>query len=419
MSRKADFGTSNCFTQTNRPVVVTPLDEHMGLDIARALHNRGITVYGIDGDRRAVGKYSNACKFVLAPDLKTNPQAYLQFLADFSQKLGCKPVLFPLSDEHVLTISRNRRLVDQYYELVMSPPETIEALATKQGLIEVAHELHIPAPLTFFPQSIHEVELISNTMRYPVLIKPGESPQWHDPKIAQHLRQGILAGRAKVVVCRNPSELQDYYRKLAALNPELIIQEIIPGEDSRLHYVSFYLDRQSRPLGVFAGRKERVIPVGFGSASFVHSYYDPVLIEMGLRILQGTQYQGLGGVEFKKDPRDEVYKLIEVNARFGMWDGLGAKCGVDLAYIAYCDALGIPIEPVTIFHTGIAWIDWQRDLRAAIQYWRKGQLNWRDWLLSLQGNKMWAIYNRADPLPGIFFTFHLMGIFISRILSHH
>lgn len=410
MRRKADFRT---------PVVVTPLDEHMGLDIARALHHRGITVYGIDSDRHAVGKYSNACKLVLAPDIKTNPQAYLQFLAEFSQKLGCKPVLFPLSDEHVLTISRNRKLVDQYYELVMSSPETIEALATKHGLIEVAHELHIPAPLTFFPQSVHEVELISNTVQYPVIIKPGESPQWHDPQIVRHLRRGILAGRAKVVVCHNPSELQDYYRKLAALNPELIIQEIIPGEDSRLHYVSFYLDRQSRPLGIFAGRKERVIPVGFGSASFVHSYYDPVLIEMGLRILQGTQYQGLGGVEFKKDPRDEVYKLIEVNARFGMWDGLGAKCGVDLAYIAYCDTLRIPVEPVTTFRTGIAWVDWQRDLRAAIQYWRKSQLNWRDWLFSLQGNKMWAIYNRADPLPGIFFTFRLIGIFISRILSHH
>ncbi|MEJ5201128.1 MAG: hypothetical protein WHV66_02745 [Anaerolineales bacterium] len=409
---------SNLAHPGNRPAVVTPLDEHMGLDIARALHKRGITVYGIDSDPHAVGRHSNACKFVLAPEIKTNAQAYLRFLVDFSLKLRCKPVLFPLSDEHVLLISRNRDLILKYYELVMPSPETIEALATKVGLIDVAHELHIPAPLTLFPHSLQEVESVSRTLQYPVIIKPGESPQWHDPRIVRQLRRGLLAGRAKVVVCHNPSELQDYYRKLAALNPELVIQEVIPGEDNRLFYTSFYLDRQSRPLGIFAGRKERVMPVGFGSASFVHSYYDPELIETGLRVLQGTQYQGLGGVELKKDPRDEIYKLIEVNTRFGMWDGLGEKCGVDLAYIAYCDTLGIPVEPATSFCTNIIWIDWQRDLRAAIQYWRQGKLTWREWLSSLHGKKMWAIYNRSDPLPGIFFTFRLMGIFLNRVLHH-
>ncbi len=241
-----------------RPAVVTPLDEHMGLDIARSLHKRGITVYGIDSDPHAVGRYSNACKFVLAPDIKTNAQSYLKFLVDFSLKLGCKPVLFPLSDEHVLLISRNRDLILKYYELVIPAPETIEALATKVGLIDVAHELHIPAPLTIFPHSLHEVETVSQTLKYPVIIKPGESPQWHDPRIVRQLRRGILSGRAKVVECHNPSELQDYYKKLAALNPELVIQEVIPGEDNRLFYTSFYLDRQSRPLGAFAGRKERV-----------------------------------------------------------------------------------------------------------------------------------------------------------------
>jgi len=32
-------------------------------------------------------------------------------------------------------------------------------------------------------------------------------------------------------------------------------QEIIPGEDKRLVYFCFYLDRQSKPLASFAGRK--------------------------------------------------------------------------------------------------------------------------------------------------------------------
>lgn len=400
------------------PVVVTPLDEHMGLDIARSLHKRGIPVYGVDHDKYAVGKYSNACQLVLSPDPQKDSEAYLEFLVRFSKQLGCKPLLIPLSDEHVLVISRHRERLSDYYEFVMPDKETIEALCTKVGLIEVARRLNIPAPLTFFPKSADEIDQIAAQIPYPAILKPGESPQWHDPLIERQLRRGVLDGRAKVVLCNNAVELKDAYRQLASINPELIVQEVIPGEDSRLYYVSFYMDRHSQPLASFAGRKERVIPIGFGSASFVHSFYDPALIEMGLRVFQGTGYQGLGGVEFKKDPRDETYKLIEVNTRFGMWDGLGVRCGVDFGYIAYCDALRIPVEPCLTYRTGVIWLDWQRDLRAAIAYIRKRVFTWREWFASLRGEKMWAIYSHADPLPGVFFTFRLLRILAARLLPH-
>lgn len=400
------------------PAVVTPLDEHMGLDIARSLHKRGIPVYGLDHDKQAVGKYSNACNLVVSPDPQKDKSGFIEFLIQFSKQIGCKPVLIPLSDEHVLVISRNRELLEEYYEFVMPDKETIEALCTKVGLIEVAHSLNIPAPVTFFPKSADEVEQIAGQLPYPVILKPGESPQWHDPLIEKQLRHGLLEGRAKVVLCNNEGELKNAYQRLAMINPELIVQEVIPGEDSRLYYVSFYMDRNSQPLAAFAGRKDRVIPVGFGSASFVHSFHDPVLIETGLRIFQGMRYQGLGGIEFKKDPRDETYKLIEVNTRFGMWDGLGTRCGVDFGYIAYCDALKIPVKPSLSYRTGVIWLDWQRDLRAAIAYIRKRTFTWRDWLASLRGEKMWAIYSSTDPWPGVFFTFRLIRIFFARLLPH-
>lgn len=402
-------------TNQTIPAIVTPLDDHMGLDIARSLHKNGIRVYGLDHDRRAIGKYSNACKFIPAPDPGKDEKAYLEFLVRFAQQLGCKPVLFPLSDEHVLTVSRHRELLKNHYEFVMPSVETIEALCTKGGLISVAHKLGIPAPTTFFPHSSGELDQAAREIQYPVIIKPVESPQWHDPRIARELRHGILEGRAKVVQCRSASELKESYHKLAPVNPQLIVQEVIPGEDSRLFYISFYMDRQSRPLAIFAGRKDRVIPIGFGSASFVHSFYEPELIKAGLQVFEGARYQGLGGIEFKKDPRDETYKLIEVNTRFGMWDGLGATCGVDMAYIAYCDALRLPVEASLKFRNGVIWLDWQRDLRAAFAYCRKGELTWHAWLESLRGEKIWAIYSLADPLPGFFFTINLARIFFTRL----
>ena len=399
------------------PAVMTPLDEHMGLDIARSLYKRNIPVYGLDHDSKAVGQYSRSCNMVLSPDPHKEPQEFVQYLIEFSGRLGCKPALFPLSDEHVLVISRNQEILKDHYFFVMPPKTVIDRLCTKAGLIQVAEEHDIPSPFTIFPQSLEEVERLATTLPYPVIIKPKESPQWQTSKLEKILRKGLLEGRAKVVVCHNAEELLSNFRSLFSITPELIIQEIIPGEDSRLYYASFYFDRDSKPLGYFAGQKMRVIPNGFGSASYAKSYYDPKLIDLGLKIFSATKYQGLGGIEFKKDPRDENYKLIEINTRFGMWDGLGAKCGVDLGYIAYCDIIGLPVERSFNYRTGVKWFDLQRDVRASIGYQNKGKLTWGKWFKSLSGEKMVAVYSFSDPLPGFFLTLELIRKLVSRFMS--
>jgi predicted ATP-grasp superfamily ATP-dependent carboligase len=88
---------------------------------------------------------------------------------------------------------------------------------------------------------------------------------------------------------------------------------------------------------------------------------------------------------------------------------------VDLAYLAYQDALRQPVEPQLAYRDDMIWVDWQRDMRAAFDYRRKGQLSIGQWLGSLRGEKMWAIYSRDDPGPGAAFTVALLGKMWERI----
>jgi D-aspartate ligase len=410
--------TGRALYQEHTPIVITPLDEHMGLDIARSLGKRGIPIYGIDADPKAPGKYSKYVHFVQSPDPeKDDGSSYIQFLVDFGKKLGGKAVLYPLSDRHVLLCSQERSALEEFYAYVMPDHETVIGLTTKDGLHTIAEKFNIPAPQTIFLRHGDEVQSIAESLHYPVILKPTESTYWHEPRIASILRSDLLAGRAKVIVCHNAEALIKAYQLIAAYDHRLVIQEVIPGEDSRLAYISFYFDRQSRPLGIFAGRKYRVIPTGFGSASYVRSMVDPELEKAAFELLNSVGYQGLGGIEFKKDARDERYKLIEFNPRFGMWDGLGAKCGVDLAYLAYCDALHLPVDPVFSYREDVIWVDWQRDTRAAVEYMRKGELAFGEWMRSLWGEKMWAIYSRDDWRPGAAFTLSLAQKMWDRIRS--
>jgi len=397
------------------PVLLTPMDEHMGLDIGRSLGKRGIPVYALDSDEKAVGKYSKYINFSQCPDIEKNDGAdYLQFVVDYVKKIGGKVVLFALSDEYVLLFSRERENLSKYCIYVMPDHNTLVNLVTKDGLDSIVRKHNLAAPRTYFLDGIWSIESIAERLDYPVILKPTESTYWHTPEITALLRKGLIACRAKIIKCQTPKELIDSYNSIASIDNRLVVQEIIPGDDSCLVYISFYLNRDSHPLGVFAGRKCRVLPTGFGSASYAQSMIDPELEQLALALLHDVNYRGLGGIEFKMDPRDDRYKIIEFNARFGMWDGLGAKCGVDLAYLAYCDALNIPIEPIRSYEENIIWVDWQRDTRAAIEYIRKGELTIGQWLNSLKGKKMWAIYSKDDWRPGAAFTISLMGKILSR-----
>ena len=43
--------------------------------------------------------------------------------------------------------------------------------------------------------------------------------------------------------------------------------------------------------------------------------------------LRAVGFHGISQVEFKRDPRDGVYKLMEINPRLWQWHGLAAACG--------------------------------------------------------------------------------------------
>lgn len=389
---------------TNAPVVLAPLDDHMGLDIARRLSAQGITVWGVDSEFDIPGRHSSACTFVHCPVSESDEAAYIDYLLEFGRSLGSLAVLYPLSDRHVLLASEHRERLFEYYRFVMPPHERMVALTTKDGLDSIAREHDIAAPLTFFLGEDTDIREVAAQVPYPAILKPSESTYWHSAEITNLLRTGVLQGRAKVVVCRDAEELVNAYERIAEYDPRMIVQEVIPGSDSQLVYAAFYVGREGEILGYFSGRKHRVIPTGFGSASFVETFDDPRLREQVSRMVSATGYRGLGGLEFKEDPRDGSYKLIEFNTRFGMWDGLGIRCGVDLPTISYRDALGLDVEPQTAFTTGFKWVDWQRDLRAFLDYRRSGELTTSEWLRSLSGPKMVAIYSRSDWRPGVAFT---------------
>ncbi len=389
------------------PVLLTPIDRPAALGIARSLGPRGIAVHGIDTDPLAYGAASKYIKPYILPDSEDIEARKLEYLLQLGRKLG-QAVLYPLSDDDVLLCSRERATLEKYFLFVMPDHSTVQSLLTKDGLTRAAETHGVPVPKMYTVTSQAELADLADHLPYPVIIKPVVSTMWLRYEIIEMLRDDPLSSPPKVALCQNAEQLIQTYLHLAPYDARIIIQEVIPGEDNRLVYLCFYLDRNSRPLALFAGRKMRILPTGFGSASYVRSMHHAEMEKIALHLLQNVNYQGLGGMEFKEDPRDGKLKLIEVNVRFGMWDSLGVRCGVDIPYISYCDALEQPAAPQWNYREDVAWFDLQRDIRAFLIYRKKKMITLKEWLYSYRGEKEWAVYARGDWKPALYEGLKLM-----------
>jgi len=92
------------------------------------------------------------------------------------------------------------------------------------------------------------------------------------------------------------------------------------------------------------------------------------VVELGLRLLRALRFHGVSQVEFKRDPRDGLYRLMEVNPRLWQWHGLAAACGVDIPRIAYWDLLGARLPPARMDGPGKRWaISLMAGSRPAVQ----------------------------------------------------
>lgn len=382
-----------------RPAVIAPMNQRQSLDLARNLGRHGIPVIGLAPDPSTPARGSRYVRIRRGPDATVDSEAYLADLMRLGEGLGQRAVLFPMGDQDVLAVSGARDRLAAHFDFVLADVETVRRLVSKATLAELASAAGVPGPATATPADEAAVAELAATLPFPVILKPGTSPSWRRPEVEAAFSAAGLSPRSKAIECRDGDELLDRYRLVAAFDRDVVVQEVIPGPDANLVYVPSYVSRDGATVATFAGRKVRIYPIGFGSASCARTIDEPRAEELARRLLTGVGFRGLAGVELKLDPRDGEYKLIEVNVRFGLWDGLGARVGVDLAHLAYRDAIGEPIEEPRPTRYDAVWLDVGRDLQAALDYRRRDGLGPVEYMRSLRGRRMVMTLAADDPRP--------------------
>jgi predicted ATP-grasp superfamily ATP-dependent carboligase len=394
------------FNSDKPPAIVLGMGQN-GLATVRALGRMGVPVISIGRNLKQFTARSRYCRKIRCPDFGSG-EGLIDLLVEIGRQLPRKGVLFPSGDFSLHLISEKRELLKDYYHFTFPGRDIVNLTLDKKFFYKFAQERGFPIPQTFFPKGIDECRQVAKEINYPCIIKPyqpnlGWRQQFPDQKLFE---------------AEEPKALLQLYERLVNVHHDLVVQECIPGDESNLSFSLTYFDSKSRPLGMFTGHKVRQYPPYFGTSSMAESRRDPRIADKTVEILQAMEYTGYGSVEFKWDPRDEQFKIIEISVRTWFPHGISAACGLNLEYMAYCDRVGLPKVPSNGFREGVKWIHEERDLKSSLYYLRKGEMSFLQWLKSYRGKRTYALSSWDDPIPFIYFLGHLIMVPWRRMLRH-
>jgi D-aspartate ligase len=363
--------------------------DYQGLGIVRSLGRQGVPVCVVD-DELSISRYSRyATKFVKLPNLH-DEHTVVNSLLELGKKSGLEGwVLYPTREELVAAISHRRTELSQVFRVPTPAWESVKWAWDKRNTYRLAVELGIPTPATHYPQNVDELSQL-DALTPPFAIKPA---------IKEHF---FYATKAKAWRANSHAELRTLFQKASDLaGPgEIMVQELIPGGgEQQFSYCAFF--RGGQAVGKMTVRRRRQHPLEFGRAStYVESVDIPILEELSERFLRAIDYYGLVEVEFKLDPRNGQYKLLDVNARTWGYHSLGARAGVDFSYMLYSDQVGLPVQ-VSKGRPGMSWVRTTTDLPAAMMAILSGDTDWKAYLRSIKNCNVDAVFSPTDPIPGL------------------
>ena len=359
---------------------------YQGLGIVRSLGRRGIPVCVVD-DEHSIARFSRYTTHSVRVDDLRDEERTVETVLDVGRRLGLDGwVLYPTREETVAAFSRHRARLERQFRVPAPEWGTVRWAWDKRNTYRLADELGIPTPRTWYP---HDTSDLAGIDDFPVAVKPA---------IKEHF---VYATKAKAWRANDRAELVERFERAAAIvGPgEVMVQELVPGGGrQQFAYCAFFKD--GRAVGSMVARRWRQHPPEFGRASTFAATVDlPLLETLSERFLREIAYYGLVEIEYKLDPRDGRYKLLDVNPRTWGYHTLGQRAGVDFPYLLFADQLGRPVEPCRT-SPGVGWIRLVTDLPVGALEILRGRMDWRVYVRSLRTAHTEAVFSRDDPLPG-------------------
>ncbi len=359
------------------------------LSLLRMYHKNGIHCYVLarKGFRSiepaSHSRYANVLPYVC-------PKQWADFLLGEESAWLHGALVLADNDVALRFISENHQKLRERFLLDLMDPEASRIMLNKLRTYRLAQDCGIDAPKFWAVERLEDVEKVKDTINYPVLLKPHFSPGFsHEFK-------------RKFLTANNAGEVVSSFREIQSRGKfDIVLLEMIPGPDSLIASYYSYVDENGRCLFDFTKTVLRRYPVNGGGATYHIAKITPEVARLGKRFLELSGYRGYAGVEFKYDPRDMKWKLIECNARFTAPTELLHACGCNVAMLVYNRAVGRSVRPFKQAPAEVRLWHPVEDFLSFLMLRKRGELGFAGWAKSLMHRKHLPCFCWRDPWPSI------------------
>jgi predicted ATP-grasp superfamily ATP-dependent carboligase len=305
--------------------------------------------------------------------------------------------LFYGQDKQLELLYRYRRELEPHFLFLLNDEALAWSLLDKERFAGLCAQVGVRVPRTVAPAPGPEGVAAIRDLRPPLLVKPRAKVDW------KGLQRALFGGTAKARVFRTTEALLDHPAFREAQD-RLLVQEAIEGSVEDLVSFHGFAADDGRVLGAFCGRKVRTFPRFAGESAFIELVRDDELDALGRDVAARLGVRGPFKIDLVRDPRDGALYTLEVNARFTLWNHLGAAEGVNLLAVAY-DYLvnGEAPEETARYEPRAHWLSFYRDVRGLREEWAagdvRGVLSWAASLL--RGPIVHETFDWRDPWPAL------------------
>ena len=282
--------------------------------LARTFHEAyGISSVAVTTAANILNTKTSILTTIEEPEL-TDASVFIRRMKEVAEKypqknklvLGCR-------DWQVRMVIENKQaLAEMGYIVPYIDRDLLDQLVLKERFYALCDKYNVAYPKTFVYDFCKPDELELD-FGFPVVAKPSNSAAYYNAS---------FEGQKKVYKVGSMEELRALLKNVGEsdYDDKFLIQEFVPGDDTGMHLLTVYCDKNSKVRLLGGGHTmmedHEVNSVG-NPAAILTEIPDPVVAESAVRLLESVGYVGFANFDIKYDPRDGVYKFFEINTRLG------------------------------------------------------------------------------------------------------
>ncbi len=281
------------------------------------LPDLNIHIFSLDKLKWPSFRFSRYIRSYSCESVTDDNQAF-EAIVNCARKVEADVVL-PMKEKTVRILAERYKKCQEFTNLPPMPePAILEIVRNKWLLYNWLYDNRIMQyrPIQYRDLMKNKADL--NSVTFPLMIKPN----WG-------------SGGRGITRINNLQELIHYKPDKEFEKEELLIQPFIPGFD-----IDFSVLAENGEVLAYSIQKGLDQGKKFIYSKAINFLYDDRLYQLSIEILRKLNYSGIAHLDFRYNPIDDTYTLIDFNARF--WSSIlgSLHAGINFPWLACQRALG-------------------------------------------------------------------------------